>query len=365
MEDSGAATTRERPLIDAAQQVRHLKDRGVRFELTDEREAERFLRESNFFFKVEAFAKSFSRYTNPDSEHFGSYINLDFAYLAELTRLDHHLRETVLSLTLDVEHYMKVELNRMIMDAGDDPYELMASFFDSERERKVRVLEKRVNLDSVRSKAPTVMGLSEDLAAQDAETVISALGSILHLASDSLDGIDPRPHREEPRRAGRVLIHPRARREVRGPRTHGGLEPPRARVLRGRHLALQVLRLRASGNEGQGGGKGPALPNEGAEERRRPQREHAQHARLEAEEARRLHLEDGGRGAGNRPRTRVAHQEGAHRPRLHRPRPLSPPSPSAACTWSGARTQETPPSSSEPCAGDSWRTGTTSPSRAS
>lgn len=146
MEDPGTATTKERPLIDAAQQVRHLKDRGVRFELTDEREAERFLRESNFFFKVKAFAKCFSRYTNPGSEHFGSYINLDFAHLAELTRLDHHLRETVLSLTLDIEHYMKVELNRMIMDAGDDPYELMASFFDSERERKVRVLEKRIDL---------------------------------------------------------------------------------------------------------------------------------------------------------------------------------------------------------------------------
>ena len=191
MEDSGAATTRERPLIDAAQQVRHLKERGVRFELTDEREAERFLRESNFFFKVEAFAKSFSRYTNPSSEHFGSYINLDFAYLAELTRLDHHLRETVLSLTLDIEHSMKVELNRMIMDAGDDPYELMASFFDSERERKVRVLEKRVDLCSVRSKAPTVMGLSGDLAAPDARSVISALASLLHPASDSLGKIDP------------------------------------------------------------------------------------------------------------------------------------------------------------------------------
>lgn len=191
MEDPGAATTKERPLIDAAQQVRHLKERGVRFELTNEREAERFLRESNFFFKVKAFAKCFSRYTNPDSERFGSYINLDFAYLAELTRLDHHLRETVLSLTLDIEHYMKVELNRMIMDAGDDPYELMASFFASERERKVRVLERRVDLDSVRSKATTAMGLSGDLAASDAETVISALASLLHLASDSLGGIDP------------------------------------------------------------------------------------------------------------------------------------------------------------------------------
>lgn len=127
------ATTRELPLIGAVQQVRHLKDRGGRFELRDEQKAERFLRESNFFFKVKTFAKCFSRYTNPGSERFGSHINPDFAYLAELTRLDHHLRETVLSLTLDIELYMKVELSRMIMDTGDGPCELMAFFFGSEQ----------------------------------------------------------------------------------------------------------------------------------------------------------------------------------------------------------------------------------------
>ena len=65
--DSGTSTTRERPLIDAAQQVSHLKDRGVRFELMDEREAERFLRESNFF-KMKAFARRFPCYANPGSK---------------------------------------------------------------------------------------------------------------------------------------------------------------------------------------------------------------------------------------------------------------------------------------------------------
>lgn len=65
--DSGTSTTRERPLIDAAQQVSYLKDRGVRFELIDEREAERFLRESNFF-KMKAFARRFPCYANPGSK---------------------------------------------------------------------------------------------------------------------------------------------------------------------------------------------------------------------------------------------------------------------------------------------------------
>lgn len=157
----------------------------------DERGAERFLRESSFFFKVKAFARCFSRYTNPGSERFGSYVNLDFAHLAELTRLDHHLREAVPSLALDIERYMKVELSRAITDAGDDPYEPMASFFDSEREREVGVLEKRVDLDSIRSRAPTVMDLSGDLAAPDTGTMTSALASLLHLASGSLGGLDP------------------------------------------------------------------------------------------------------------------------------------------------------------------------------
>lgn len=68
MGDSGTSTTRERQLIDAAQQVSHLKDRGVRFELMDERDAERFLRESNFFFKMKAFARRFPCYANPGSK---------------------------------------------------------------------------------------------------------------------------------------------------------------------------------------------------------------------------------------------------------------------------------------------------------
>ena len=47
--------------------ISHLKDREVRFELMDEREAERFLRESNFF-KMKAFARRFPCYANPGSK---------------------------------------------------------------------------------------------------------------------------------------------------------------------------------------------------------------------------------------------------------------------------------------------------------
>ena len=130
---------KERPLIPAEQQVAHLAERGVRFDIMSPEDAVAFLRDKNFFFKVKAFAKCFSTYRSSASEGYGRYVNLDFAYLAELTRLDHHLREHILSMTLDIEHYMKVHLNRTMMDDGADGKEILDLLFAHERVRKERI----------------------------------------------------------------------------------------------------------------------------------------------------------------------------------------------------------------------------------
>lgn len=50
---------KERPLIPAEQQVAHLAERGVRFDIMSPKDAVAFLRDKNFFFKVKAFAKCF------------------------------------------------------------------------------------------------------------------------------------------------------------------------------------------------------------------------------------------------------------------------------------------------------------------
>lgn len=126
---------------------------------------------------------------------------------------------------------------------GGDPHELMASLFDSERERKVRALEKGVDLCRVRPKAPVARGQARHLHPR-----LPAAPGVGLARRDR-----PRPHREEPRRAGRVLLHPRARREVRGPRAHGGLELPRARVLRG---ASSHSASTTSSNDARRGGEG-------------------------------------------------------------------------------------------------------------
>ena len=124
-----AGDKRARPKLNANQQVEAMKGKGIRFVLMDELEAERFLRERNFFFKVKAFEKVFDRYENPERELFGQYLNLDFAYLVELSRLDNALRFCVMETALDIEHFMKVQMNCSMMDdAGCDAYGIVDQY---------------------------------------------------------------------------------------------------------------------------------------------------------------------------------------------------------------------------------------------
>ena len=124
-EPTRAMISPRRPKLTIEQQVEHLKNKGVAFTLCTEDQAVSFLKYSTFFFKVKAFDKDYD--INPKT---GKYLNLDFAYLMELSTLDMHLRRLILHATLDLEHYLKVMLIREISENPDeDGYEIVERFF--------------------------------------------------------------------------------------------------------------------------------------------------------------------------------------------------------------------------------------------
>lgn len=86
------------------EQINNFKTKNIKFDIMDEKYAAQYLSYNTYFFKLKSFAKSFEY-----NETKKQYINLDFAYLVELSKLDMYLREYIIKLSLDTEHFLKVK----------------------------------------------------------------------------------------------------------------------------------------------------------------------------------------------------------------------------------------------------------------
>lgn len=132
----------QRSKLSIPDQVNYMRDHcGITFRLCSEAEAAQFLSQRNYFFKVKSFAKNYDK--DPQT---GKYIQLDFAYLQELSILDALLRKQILSIALDVEHFLKVGLIAEIsQNDSENGYDLMRHFFAQYPAIKDEILRKASN----------------------------------------------------------------------------------------------------------------------------------------------------------------------------------------------------------------------------
>ena len=118
-----------RPKLTIDEQITNMKSKGILFSETDETEAKRFLKNNNYYFKLKAYERNYDKYSSTPKK--GQFINLDFAYLKELSTLDMHLRKTILSMALDIEHALKVQLLfDLSQNPDEDGYEIVKEYLD-------------------------------------------------------------------------------------------------------------------------------------------------------------------------------------------------------------------------------------------
>lgn len=120
---------KERPKLTIPQQIVHMRDvKGIKFNIVNEDQAAQFLSTNNYYFKLKAFAKNYSKYKSGDNQ--GKYFDLEFAYLQELSTLDMYLREIILNISLSIEHFLKVRLLKDISENDkEDGYQIVTEFF--------------------------------------------------------------------------------------------------------------------------------------------------------------------------------------------------------------------------------------------
>ena len=104
----GASERHSKPMLTVEQQIAHMKSKGITFGLVSEEEAAAHLRKKCQFFRVYAYRKIFEKRIGGNRD--GQYVGLDFGHLRVLSSLDRKLRDALLPMALDLEHFAKVRL---------------------------------------------------------------------------------------------------------------------------------------------------------------------------------------------------------------------------------------------------------------
>lgn len=106
------------------QLVKHIENKGIKFELCTEFEAKKFLEESNYYFKLASYRENFEKNNE------GKYIELDFQYLIDLSIIDMRLRYIIIQMCLDIEHVLKTKiLNSISDDCQEDGYTIVDEYY--------------------------------------------------------------------------------------------------------------------------------------------------------------------------------------------------------------------------------------------
>lgn len=81
----------DKPMRSPSELIAMLRDdKGITFNYMSEADAESYLSDRNNYLRTASYRKNYDKHTT--GENAGKYIQLDFAYLVELSKLDMYLR---------------------------------------------------------------------------------------------------------------------------------------------------------------------------------------------------------------------------------------------------------------------------------
>ena len=112
------------PMLKISEIVECLKNKNIKFEYCTEEEAEKYLRENNNYYNVTSYKNNFFKYQC--GELTGKYIDLDFAYLKDLSNIDYQLRIILFKMIINLEHSLKIRILNIVEELeNEDGYNIV------------------------------------------------------------------------------------------------------------------------------------------------------------------------------------------------------------------------------------------------
>lgn len=118
-----------RPMMKISDMVPYLKNKNIKFVNCSEEEAEKYLRENNNYYNVTSYKNNFPKYQC--GKLTGKYIDLDFAYLKDLSIIDYRTRIVLFKMIIDIEHYLKVRILNIVEELeNEDGYNIVNLYLE-------------------------------------------------------------------------------------------------------------------------------------------------------------------------------------------------------------------------------------------
>lgn len=130
-------TMHRKPKLSVEEIINDIKSKNITFKYISEEEARNYLLYNTYYFKLKSYAKNYVK--NPVRN---KYSGLDFSYLQDLARLDMYFRELVFKMTVDIEHFIKVQLLAASQqNEADDGYKVVLDFLEENKDIKDNLKE--------------------------------------------------------------------------------------------------------------------------------------------------------------------------------------------------------------------------------
>lgn len=121
-----------KPMMHIDEMVSYLKLKNIKFEKISEKDALKYLRQNNNYYNLTSYKQNFDKYFI-DGKFTNKYIDLDFAYLKDLSIIDYRLRLLLFDMIINIEHYLKIRiLNTIEILDEEDGYKIVNKYLEKD-----------------------------------------------------------------------------------------------------------------------------------------------------------------------------------------------------------------------------------------
>ena len=122
-----------KPVLNIDKLINNLKEKNIKFNKMTEQEVKQYLKTNNNYFNVISYKNNFERYMY-DGKFVDKYIDLDFAYLKDMSDIDYKVRLILFKMIINIEHSLKLKILNIIIENIDneDGYNIVNLFLEDD-----------------------------------------------------------------------------------------------------------------------------------------------------------------------------------------------------------------------------------------